>query len=168
MLGGPAASRLQPTMEALSELSNMDNSFLWKKASCSIPDLIWRLPLGWDAWFTSSMTLEAVPCRSYPSAVSMVSRHWARNIAIELCFHRWCPRLVLPQMTWNRNFVIGACCLVQIRWFPSYYSEPYVFPTLWNKVELFHWSYFSEGSLCCAHRPYRSSILLLLSLVLMD
>lgn len=62
-----------------------------------------------------------------------------------------CDRSMLPEMitmTCTRSFLIGACCLMHTRWFPSYHPQSYTFPLLWNKVEQIDWSCLPKSCLC--------------------
>lgn len=52
-----------------------------------LPDIIWRLSLGSNAWHISRLTLEAGPCRHFPPAVNIGITYFAENIMMGPCFH---------------------------------------------------------------------------------
>lgn len=84
----------------------------------------------------------------------------------------WEPyRTLLPQMmskAYIRNFMTGACCLMQMRWCPHPCPHSLYLPSLWKRAELIHRSHFlGELSPSCSQAT-RSSLSLFLPLVLMD
>lgn len=58
-------------LAAFSKCGNMKNSFP-SDTFCSLPDLIWRMSQGRDAWLTLKMTLDIVSCKHPSSADHMV------------------------------------------------------------------------------------------------
>lgn len=81
------------------------------KASCSLPDIIWRLSLGSDAWCISHVTLDTVPCKHSCPVVQMMIRWHSLAIVIRLCWY-------------ESSYMVEACHFMQIRWSPSYFPNP--------------------------------------------
>lgn len=155
-MGGVLGGLLWPEVgvyHVLTVISELDAA--WKtpsslssppqgKAFCSLPNLIYRVSLGLEAWLISDVAFDTVSCKSFPTAVHVAIRHCARSFTIKQCCHIW-------HRQHTSSFMRETCRLMQISWCPNYCLCPLYISPSGMKLN-YNMKPVSQKAFCHTHR----------------